>query len=182
MHTPKTLRYVRRALTRTELIVTILIVGIVLCLLMCAGAAGIMLPALAKARSSARQIKCGTQVRNVIQAMTIFAQGNKDMYPLPSVLDPNNQTTAVAGRAKDTSNNVLSVLCFNSMVDPMFLYCPSESTATSLSTTGTATATPPRRSTPPRRCGIPPSAATLPRASVTPPTPCSCPAATSTRT
>src|SRR4051812_35764360 len=124
MRTRNPLHLSRRGLSRVELIVIIVVAVGVVCVLMCAGLAGIMLPALAKARSSARQIKCGTQVRNVVQAMTIFAQGNKDMYPLPSVADPNNQTTAVAGRAKDTSNNVLSMLCFNSSIDPMFLYCP----------------------------------------------------------
>jgi len=95
---------------------------------------GILLPALAKARASARQIKCGTQVRNIIQAMTIFAQGNKDSYPNPQYLDVNNQTVAsgTAGNAatqqgKNNTGNVLSILIFNSSISPELCYCPSES-------------------------------------------------------
>ncbi|HYD00100.1 MAG TPA: hypothetical protein VEB22_02640 [Phycisphaerales bacterium] len=120
-------RHSRRGLTRVEVIVIVLAACGVVCVAVCIGGAAIFLPALAKARSSARQIKCATQTRNVVQAMTIFAQGNKDSYPLPSILDANNQTVATQGRAKDTSDNVLSVLCFTSMISPELLYCPSES-------------------------------------------------------
>lgn len=78
-------------------------------------------------RAAARQIKCATQVRSTVQAMTIFAQSNNDSYPLPSVLDTADQTVKETGRAKDTTNNTLSVLVFNSLVPPELLYCPSES-------------------------------------------------------
>lgn len=127
MHTRKTPAHSRRGLSRVELIAIIAVVAGVICIALCAGMAGIMLPALAKARSSARQIKCGTQVRNTIQAMTIFAQGNRDSYPLPSLLDTKNQTVQDVGRAKDTSGNILSILIYNNSISPELLYCPSES-------------------------------------------------------
>lgn len=85
-----------------------------------------MLPALGKARQSARQIMCGTQVRNVVQAMVIHSQAHKDSYPLPSILDANNQTIASGGREKDTTNNILSVLIYNSSISPELLYSRSE--------------------------------------------------------
>ncbi|MDP1661067.1 MAG: hypothetical protein Q8L55_04050 [Phycisphaerales bacterium] len=117
----------RRGLSRVEVIVIVIVVSAVVCVGVCAGAAGLMLPALGKARASARQIKCATQVRNTIQAMTIFAQGNKDSYPLPSIIDINNQTIANGGRGKDTTNNILSILVYNSSISPELLYTPSES-------------------------------------------------------
>ncbi len=123
---PRRPAFSRRGLSRVEVIVIVIVASAVVCIGVCAGAAGIMLPALGKARSSARQIKCATQVRNVIQAMTIFAQGNRDSYPLPSILDANNTTVATGGRGKDTSNNILSVLCYNGSVSPFLLVSPSE--------------------------------------------------------
>ena len=124
MHNLPRLPHSRRG--NAKIIAIVLGCVAVFCVLVCAGMAVIMLPALAKARASARQIKCAVQTRNVVQAMTIFAQGNKDSYPLPSILDFNNQTIASGGRGKDTSNNVLSILVFNSSISPELLYTPSE--------------------------------------------------------
>jgi len=134
-------RHSRRALTNVHIM---MIVGGVLlfCLLVVAGLAAILLPALAKARQSARQIKCGTQTRNVIQAMTIFAQGNKDSYPLPSILDASNQTVQTQGRAKDTSDNILSVLVFTCMISPELLVSPAETNSAIVPHTGYQVANP----------------------------------------
>ncbi len=115
----------RRALTIIEVVVALLFLVLII---------GIVLPALSRPHhGGARQIKCGTQVRNVIQAMTIFAQGNKDSYPLPSQLDVNNQTVdigtpgdAATQRGKDSSNHILSILVYNNSISPELLYCPNE--------------------------------------------------------
>jgi hypothetical protein len=42
---------------------------------------GIFLPALGQARQAARQLKSATQMRNIGQALILYAQDNKDWYP-----------------------------------------------------------------------------------------------------
>ncbi|MBX3390272.1 MAG: DUF4190 domain-containing protein [Phycisphaeraceae bacterium] len=42
---------------------------------------GIMLPALGKARQAARQIKSGTQIRSISQALMVYADENHDAFP-----------------------------------------------------------------------------------------------------
>jgi prepilin-type N-terminal cleavage/methylation domain-containing protein len=121
-----------RAFTLIELLVVIAIIALLV---------GILLPALAKARASARQIKCSTQVRNVVQAMTIFANGNRDSYPVPSKLDLNAGTiqSAAAGVAdirKDNTGNVLSVLIFNSSISAEICVSPSEASGVIKTDTG----------------------------------------------
>jgi len=109
-----------RAFTLIELLVVIAIIALLV---------GILLPALAKARQSARQIKCATQVRNVVQAMQIWAQSNRDRYPTPSVVDISNQTidgTAANLGSKDNTGNVLSLLIFNASITPEICVTPSE--------------------------------------------------------
>ncbi len=110
----------RRALTLVEVLIVLFVLVLIFI---------VLLPSIGRSGhgGGSRQIKCGTQVRNVVQAMIIFAQENKDSYPLPSMLDLNNQTVdAEVQRSKDTTNNVLSILVFNSSISPELLVSPSE--------------------------------------------------------
>ena len=85
-----------------------------------------MLSALAKARASARQIKCEAQVRGMTQAMIVWASGNESKYPLPSDFDVGNQTVAELGRAKDTTANIYSLLIYNGSISSEICVCPDE--------------------------------------------------------
>ena len=110
-----------RAFTLIELLVVIAIIALLV---------GILLPALAKARQTAKTMRCATQVRNVMQAMMVFANSNRDSYPLPGNLDRNGTTvagnTAADNEKKNNLGNALSILIFNNAISPELCVSPSE--------------------------------------------------------
>jgi hypothetical protein len=95
------------------------------CLIVVPLMVGIMLPALGKARSSARQIKDSTQVRGIHQGMVLWAQGNSDTYQVPSQIDRGDSTIAAAD-GKDLPRHITSILIFNGFISPEVCVSPAE--------------------------------------------------------
>ncbi len=114
----------RRGFTLVELAVMLIALAV---LLVTTALSGCCLPALGKARASARQLKCSTQIRGITQAMIVWASNNNSMYPMPSAIDTTHSTVAAGGpRSEDTTANILSIMIFNDSISPEICTCPAE--------------------------------------------------------
>src|SRR5262245_57436403 len=111
----------RRAFTVIELVVVILVIVALL---------AVLLPAVGRHRytgAGPRQIKDSTQIRGIHQGLVLWAQNNRDQYPMPSELDAKDTTLLPGeGDTKDLPRHMMSILIFNGFFSPEICVSPAE--------------------------------------------------------
>jgi prepilin-type N-terminal cleavage/methylation domain-containing protein len=107
-----------RGFSIIELLVTLILITLLAC---------VLIPMLSKSKLRAKESRCSSQVRSLVQGLQLWASNNRNAYPLASSIDAGDDTVAQRAQAKDTSSNIFAIMIQNRVCDPAELVCPSES-------------------------------------------------------
>lgn len=113
----------RRGFTLIELLVVIAIIALLI---------GILLPALARARSNAKFLTCSTRVNQIHKGMILFANDQGGTYPKPAKISPTTANLGGQGGTAQTGNssaNFYSYMIFNTYYSPEVVTCPGDASA-----------------------------------------------------
>ena len=115
----------RRGFTLIELLVVIAIIALLI---------GILLPALARARSNAKFLTCSTRVNQVHKGMILFANDQGGTYPKPVKLSPTTAAANTGGpngtpQTGNSSANFYSYMIFNTYYSPEVTICPGDASS-----------------------------------------------------
>ncbi|MCA9292826.1 MAG: prepilin-type N-terminal cleavage/methylation domain-containing protein [Phycisphaerales bacterium] len=110
-----------KGFTLVELLVVVSIIALLV---------GLLLPALSRVRDSARQVKCGTNVRGIHQGLVAWSQDDDGQYPLPERNDPDYNSEvwdeADLNHSTNRTGNIWSLLIYNKVLNTEIFISPAE--------------------------------------------------------